>query len=152
MPTKVRKSRTEVAALVASLIKKEYIKVEECHKSGTLTINLHGPKNKLKLSEWKETNIRIDWDTKTGKIKFGEPFGILSCLVTKQDDFKNPTDEVEHMIICTAFSSLGNKLMLQFNFNAKQEVCYLTIMDYDKPKTRTAIKFAIKYEDIFSTN
>lgn len=108
-------------------------------------------KNSEEYSEWKEANIRIEWDTKTGKVKFGEPFDVFSCVVTKQDDIKNPTDEVEHMIVCTAFSSLGNKLMLQFNFNASHEVCYLTVMDYDKPNTGTAIKFAIQYDDIFST-
>ncbi len=112
-------------------------------------------KSNWEYSEWKEVNIRIDWDTKTGKIKFGEPFDILSCIVTKQDDLKEPTDEVEHMIICTAFSSLGNKLMLQFNFNAKHEICYLTVMYFDKSNEElsgSAIKFAIDYEDIFSTD
>ena len=112
-------------------------------------------KNNWEYSEWQEVNIRIDWDTKTGKIKFGEPFDLLSCIVTKQDDFKNPTEEVEHMIVCTAFSSLGNKLMLQFNFNADKEICFLTVMYYDKDNkelSKSGVKFAINYEDIFSTN
>jgi hypothetical protein len=111
-------------------------------------------KSNWEYSEWLETNVRIDWNTKTGRIKFGEPFEFMSCIVTKQDDLKKPTGEVEHTIICTAFSSLGNKLMLQFNFNAKQEVCYLTVMDYDKSSEKlsgSAVKFAIEYKDIFST-
>jgi len=112
-------------------------------------------KTNWEYSEWKEVNIRIDWDTKTGKIKFGEPFDILSCIVTKQDDLKNPTDEIEHMIVCTAFSSLGNKLMLQFNFNADKEICFLTVMYYDKDNrelSKSGVKFAINYEDIFLTD
>lgn len=106
--------------------------------------------------EWKDVEIRIDWDTKTGKIEFGEPFNILDCVVTEQKDFKNPTDEVEHTIVCTAYSTLGSKLMLLFNFHPNQKICYFTITYYDNKNreklSNAAFKFAIEYDNIFSTD